>query len=297
VAGVTGGEFITGAAAAGGLAKKALKESESEKSRLADASKDHPATMVAADAFAKRMAIRQTVLLKLYEPLARLVGIRQEYFDNQFAEDMARKTAHIPDGHMRTPPPSVAIPAMQSLGYSLDEPDLREMYLNLLAAATDDRREGDAHPAFAEIIRQLSPEEASILLESLSVGNQPLAQVQRTMDGSPGYRLVRNHLVYIAEDDTDEPVPSTRAAVWIDNWVRLGLVVARYDASITNDAAYEWCEQHPEFTELCQGAAEGETFSIRRGVMIPTDFGKRFAAAVSETPEAREVDPNDGGAA
>ena len=50
----------------------------------------------------------------------------------------------------------LAIPAMESLGYSMDEPSLKDMYPGLIATATDDRREDAAHPAFAGI-KQLSP--------------------------------------------------------------------------------------------------------------------------------------------
>ena len=61
------------------------------------------------------------------------------------------------------PKASLAAPAMQQLGFSLDEPALKEMYLNLLATASDNRSNSAAHPSFVEVIKQLSAEETQIL--------------------------------------------------------------------------------------------------------------------------------------
>ncbi|WP_248582723.1 hypothetical protein [Nocardioides sp. InS609-2] len=94
---MTGGEIIGGAAAAGKAAGKALSSSAAEKERLAEIARDTPAMAAAADAYSKRLAIKQTVLLKIFSPLARLVGIQREYFETSFGEDLARKTDHIPD--------------------------------------------------------------------------------------------------------------------------------------------------------------------------------------------------------
>ncbi len=91
--------------------------------------------------------------------------MKADYFDgDEFAEDMAQKTAHLGEDDIVEPKANVAAQAMQGLGFSLDEPDLKEMYLNLLATASTKGRDHQAHPAFAEIIRQLTSEEASALV-------------------------------------------------------------------------------------------------------------------------------------
>jgi len=61
-----------------------------------------------------------------------------------------------------TPKANVAIPALEAMRYSADEPELQRMYVNLLETAMDRETAEKAHPAFAEIMRQLTPDEARI---------------------------------------------------------------------------------------------------------------------------------------
>ena len=92
---------------------------------LRELAKNDPAMMAAAQAWADRVAIRQKAITKLFAPLRWFAGYRREYFDHQFETDMAERTADIPENQLITPPASVAIPAMEGLGYSLDEPQLK----------------------------------------------------------------------------------------------------------------------------------------------------------------------------
>jgi hypothetical protein len=66
--------------------------------------------------------------------------------------------------HRLVPPePTVAGPALESLRFAGSQPALREMYVNLLATAMDKETATKAHPSFAEIIRQLTPDEARVV--------------------------------------------------------------------------------------------------------------------------------------
>lgn len=62
-----------------------------------------------------------------------------------------------------TPELTVAGPVLESLRFAGGKPLLREMYVNLLATAMDKETAEKAHPAFAEIIRQMTPDEARIV--------------------------------------------------------------------------------------------------------------------------------------
>ena len=135
---MTGGELIPGvAAAAGKAAKHLVSETEAENAALAEIAKESPEMAVAAREYARRLAIRQSILRRMYSGLATVLGMGTDYFDGVFEKELAAKTAHIPDDRLQQPAPSVAFPAMQGLGYSLTEAELKEMYLNLLATATD----------------------------------------------------------------------------------------------------------------------------------------------------------------
>lgn len=176
---MTSGEIVPVAKAAAAVARVALGENHRAKDELAELAKNSEAMPAAAEVRARRIAVKQEILLNVYRPLAWIFRVRRDYFESgTFTADLAEKTAEIPEEHLTTPRASVAFPAMEGLGYSIDEPDLKEMYLNLLAAATDDRREEDAHPSFAEIIKQLSAQEAQLLLAILDSSPLPIIEAR-----------------------------------------------------------------------------------------------------------------------
>jgi hypothetical protein len=279
---MTGGELIPAATAAvTSLAKKAVDEKDDEGTLQAIAA-ELPNMKAAAESYARRTAIKQAVLLKVYQPLARFLGLSRDYFDTGFHEDMGEKVAKVPDEHLVTPSPSVAIPAMQGLGYSFGEPELKEMYLSLLATATDDRVAESAHPSFAEVIRQLSPREADLLLDTLRSGLLPVVRITRKVAEGEGGMTALNYVMPLTYEGSGGPKEEPSLAVWIDNWIRLGLVEVDYLRSFVDEDRYSWIHDRPEFTKLTETDPRGrEGFDLERGILRVKDFGSRFLSAVS----------------
>ena len=65
--------------------------------------------------------------------------------------------------NIQSPRMNVAGQILITLPFFKDEPDLREMFVNLLAAAMDKDIANTAHPSYVTIIQQLTPDEAKIL--------------------------------------------------------------------------------------------------------------------------------------
>jgi hypothetical protein len=86
-----------------------------------------------------------------------------EKVEEWIAESIAPKVAGIPPQHRVEPKLVVAGPALEAMKYCGSEPHLRELFANLLATSMDGRRAASAHPAFVEMVKQLSPGEARIL--------------------------------------------------------------------------------------------------------------------------------------
>ena len=278
---MTGGEIVPVAKLAASAVTKAVDDKD-DKTALQELAAESPNMKAAAESYARRVAIKQAVLLRVYQPLALFLGVSRDYFDTEFHEDMAKKLAEIPEEYLATPSPSVAIPAMQGLSYSLEEPNLKEMYLNLLATATDDRMKENAHPSFADIIKQLSPREASLLLDTLRSSLLPVVRLMRTFEEGVGGVLMVNYLLPLADTNTGEPAEEPSLPVWIDNWIRLGLIEVDYGRYLTDEDRYAWVEGRPEFVRLEQDDQRGKDgIDVGRGSLRATDFGARFLAAVS----------------
>lgn len=265
-------------------AAAANSEDDSVSKSLMNIAKDTPQMKQAAGAFATRMALKQSILLKLYSPFARFFGVRQEYFAEQFASDMAEKTAEIPEENLRTPPTHIAIPAMQGLAISLEEPNLKEMYLNLLAAATDDRRADEAHPSYAEIIRQLSPDEAALLQTVLSRDALPIVRIKgQNVEAEKGFSILMEHILDWTDSDEGTCKEVPLGALFVENWIRLGLVTVDYGTHLIRENAYSWVEARPEYQRI---STELETQTDRKiafdhGSLRRTTFGLKFSAATS----------------
>lgn len=281
---MTGGEIVPVAAkAVHSAAEKALDDA-ADKAVLQQLAVDSPNMKAAAESYARRVAIKEALLLRVYQPIAKYLGVSRDYFDTQFHEDLAEKVADIPEEHLTTPSPSVAIPAMQGLSYSIEEPDLKAMYLSLLATATDQRVAVDAHPSFAEVIKQLSPGEASLLLDTLRTGTLPAMRVNRKAAEGSGGTVEMNCLLPFLADDGSTPREQESLGIWVDNWVRLGLITVDYARSLVDEAAYAWAEGRPEVKRLASGDSRGmDSLDFEKGIVLATDFGRRFLSGLRTT--------------
>ena len=205
------------------------------------------------------------------------------YFAETFPQDIAAKTAAIPPEHIVEPKASIAGPTLQGLAFTHEEPNLKEMYLSLLATAMDGRVAADAHPAFVEVIRQLSSEEAQ-LMRGVLQSPVPIAiiEVRLTTVGQQGYQTLARHVLNLSNSTTKAAVENPQLPAIVDNWVRLGLAHVDYVTQLMDAAAYEWAAQRPEIVRLRKTyETETQKISFANGILERTDFGVQFARAVS----------------
>lgn len=290
---------LEGAAAAGAgkavakIVGKALEEDPKDKDVLRDLAERSGALEPAAKLYAKRVAVKQLVLLKLWQPFALVLGASRDYFDNQFAEDMADRLADVSAEYVVTPKGSIAGPAFQGLGFSVEEPELREMYLNLLATASDKRVEAAAHPSFAEVIRQLSADEASTLGGVLALDAHPIVEIRRTVDNAetatqPGYFVLATHVlnwlqVQMAGDVRQQKqVAAPERAMFVDNWIRLGLITVDYVNQLMDQTRYAVFNTAPAVVDARREHDTDDQIrvTITQGVLRVTAFGRAFENAV-----------------
>lgn len=296
---MTGAEFAAAAGAAATkvgveVVKAAKEENAAIGGLLLDSAQGTAGMDAAGEVFGRRQAVKQEILLKLYQPVARLLGVSRTYFETEFAADMADTMRDIPMGNIRTPRASVAGPAMQAMTFALDEPDLKQLFLELLATASDSRVAGSAHPSFVDILRQLTAEEAVLLRIYLSK-RLPLAQVEWLLQPGGGV-VVRDKHIAETRDSTGvlEAVPYFDT--FVDNWNRLGLINYGYDRTMSRESLYDWVDQHPtvvsafayaralDVTELDE--VDLLTPQISRGYIEPSVYGKQFSAAVGMSAKA-----------
>jgi hypothetical protein len=193
---------------------------------------------------------------------------------------VAEKLKGVPIEKIATPKPNVAGPALESLRYTGHEETLRDLYANLLAASMDTRTASGAHPAFVEIIRQLTPDEARIV--RLFVPKRPLPlinvrwefRVETEKERGGNDALVHFSLLgWEADCEYPDLTPT-----YIGNLCRLGLVEVPTFFEYTAPGIYEPLEQHPQVQSLKQDIEKNEKVRVeidRKGLRI-TELGRQF---------------------
>lgn len=76
---------------------------------------------------------------------------------------VAEKLNNVPSNRITPPNPNIAGPILEALKYAGHEDTLSDMYANLLATSLDSNVAANAHPAFVEVIKQLTPPEAQLI--------------------------------------------------------------------------------------------------------------------------------------
>jgi hypothetical protein len=194
---------------------------------------------------------------------------------------VAERLANVAAGDIVTPKPNVAGPALESLRYTGHESSLSDLYANLLAASMDRSTAHGAHPAFVEIIRQLTPDEAKLV--GLFVRDMPFPLItvrwkfRKQEEGKRGGQdlLVNySHLGLIAKCEYAEMTPT-----YIDNLCRLGLADVPAFFSYTGVGIYDALEADANVRKLVAVLdADPERIAViqRRGLNV-SQLGKQFA--------------------
>lgn len=103
---------------------------------------------------------------------------QKEYNVAETEKLLAQKLENIDQRKIVTPEPYVAVPAMQAISYSMNSQGLRDLYANLLAKSMNADTKDIVHPAFVEIIKQLSPLDARILNIIFEEENFPVVELE-----------------------------------------------------------------------------------------------------------------------
>lgn len=151
---------------------------------------------------------------------------------------------------------------------------LRRRGYELLERSSDLAEQGEAHPAYARILCELSPDEARILRLLATQGPQPAIDVRtwRPLDvGSsviaPGLTMIGEHAGIRHQD---------RLPAYLSNLFRLGLIWFSRER-LDDPAPYQVLEAQPNVIEAIRDA--GRARIVRRSIHL-TPFGGHFCAHV-----------------
>lgn len=198
---------------------------------------------------------------------------------------LSQKLKDVPPEQIQTPPANVAGPAMEALRFAGDQAELREMYATLLATSMEAKRAPAAHPAFVEVIKQLTPDEAKIMRRLADGVPRPVVNVYEATPGEDGERLAYRYACML--DEEAQIARPEMLGGYLDNLARLGLVEIPSDLLLTFEGVYDPLEQHPNALALLKRIRDrGDKPRFERLLLRLTSLGRHFIHACVVEPTA-----------
>lgn len=205
------------------------------------------------------------------------VQVAKIYKDNaveKFKNKLTEKIEAIPENKRVTPPLNVIGPAVEAAKYYVEEPTLREMFANLITRAMSSDTIQLTHPAFVEIIKQLSPLDATNIA-FFKNGNIMAPVVTYVLKAGVTMPLVSNVTLW---PSSCKDVYAISAS--ITNLIRLGLLEADFTINAGDYKEFTNEELLNQVTPSNDGAeALKDMISFNRGMLRPTIYGKQFIIA------------------
>lgn len=192
------------------------------------------------------------------------------------AETVKEKIKAVPEEKLVEPEPYVAIPAMQQLSYCVNNEELRELYANLLVSSMNVDKKWQVHPAFVEIIKQLTPDEAKFIrnLQPFVSHYNALVDVRIEYNQYGSGRTIISNFTNVGLDKIDCP---QNIGSYIDNLERLKLICIPPTMSLTNKDLYEPLKTHYLLTNsLPKQLGPNQKIGYDYKVFNLTNFGFDF---------------------
>jgi len=207
--------------------------------------------------------------------------LQREYSIKETEKLLALKLESIEIDDIRMPEAHIAIPTLQAIEYCYDSEILRDMYASLLANAMDKKKYMNTHPAYVEIIKQLTPDEVKILNALPEVSLQvPMVDIVVEKFAKKGtFTFASNITALSVECGCDLP---DKFSAYIGNLVRLGLIEIPPLGILADQWRYDEIYETELFKSIYKRAFKED--DVQKIIKLPkcygiTDFGDQFRKA------------------
>jgi abortive infection alpha-like protein len=193
------------------------------------------------------------------------------FIENRVSQNLT--TRNVPRERIQFPDPDVAVPAIEAMRYS----KLRSQYAELLTTAIDSKTARDAHPAFVEVLKQLTPDEARILSFMPRKGlHEPLVNVFHQFSQRGSFTILRHISMIGIDSKCNHPDLTPRH---LDNLCRLGLLTIPDQHALFDEWRYDRIRSLPEITDALEGVPEDAKAGLHLLRIGLTDLGDAFRTA------------------
>ncbi|WP_252216173.1 DUF4393 domain-containing protein [Clostridium sp. VAP41] len=169
--------------------------------------------------------------------------IKQSENLKKYQSDIESELSKIPENKLTEPKLSIVGPALEASKYYIEDSELRKMFAKLIASSMNSDNASKAHPAFVEIIKQLSPLDASNLDVIAKADGLPVAEYRAILKNKSSYITLLSNVFLSNPNYSDLNL----IVASIDNLSRLGLIKINYSTMINNPDVYSIFETDPTY--------------------------------------------------
>lgn len=196
----------------------------------------------------------------------------------ELKKELEEKEKSIPDDKKIEPDFHAVSLALDNSKFCITNDELRKMFVNLIGNTMNTDKKDIAHPAFSEIIKQMTTEDALILETFEDMIQQPIIVARQNFDDGSCQTIYDKYFI-----PQIHVCDSMAGLISISNLVRLGLLDITYEVKLPDDL-YSSFIKGIEETEKRLTIEEGREVKhkIEKGVVSLTELGHAFMKACME---------------
>lgn len=241
---------------------------------------------------------------------AAILKARQEANVQKLQQSLLKNVSEIKPENIQEPKLNILGPALEASRFYIEEQELRDMFAKVIASSMDKEKNNQMHPAFVEIIKQLSPDDALFLKEFENTSRLPygklifIEEMKTEFDTNINNLNNKNRFPMLPKLPTMEEFMKSAPKSYpfidyfyystnrndiqknklnISSLSRLGLIEVKENTPLTNSSLYEDVEK--KYSTLKQDIEKGNSdvippdgfnLEFTKGVIDLTTFGSAF---------------------
>lgn len=187
---------------------------------------------------------------------------------------VAKRIEGLPEEDLVEASPRVLFPAAQALVYTGEDEEIREVFANLIASDVTRSKKQSVHPAFVELIKEMSSSEARLLKLLKKTGDQRHLEVRAKSKENNHWNVVGGAFSFRLPDVLSNDLPTM-----VSNLERLGLLRMDESKWPTSTSLEEWenktkADMEKRLSDTL--AAANQTCSFQPSGLFMTPLGNAF---------------------
>lgn len=192
-------------------------------------------------------------------------------------ESYRSRMVNVPEERVIQASAELAVPILEKLTY-VTNAEIRNLYVELLAKASDSQTVEKAHPSFVNMISALSPDEAVLISMLPKQGGIPYVEGRLITTEDGAYRVVVDLVTSIV--GSDQLTYQNLMSTYMSNFEGLGIIKISGGSALKDDKQYIPLENKVRSMHPVKANDRNvPRIECSRGIIKLTPFGQLFVVA------------------